>query len=393
MPHGLTIIESATGARSIAAASLAVIGLVGTSFADAVGEADEDIAAAFPLDTPVLITGNVDAMAGLAGSGGTLKAALTAIGDQASPIVVVVRVAEGEGLDVAAIALDQDEKVIGATTGSVYTGLQALLVAEAQLGQRPRIIGCPGLDTQPVVAELISVAQKLRAFAYAAAIGDDVAEAATYREEFSARELMLIWPGTTAPFAGDIVARALGLRAKIDEQQGWHKTISNVALNGVTGLSRDVHFDLMDPSTDAGILNDAEVTTIIRQNGYRLWGNRTTAGIDAPQWVFESAVRTSHALQDEIASIVAPFFDQPMTIGLIKDLLETGNARFRQLAVEGRIVGAEMFFDADENSSQELAAGRPHFRIQFTPAAPLENPHIGLVITDFYYTGFADLLV
>src|SRR5690606_18707213 len=104
-------------------------------------------------------------------------------------------------------------------------------------------------------------------------------------------------------------------------------------------------------------------------------------------------VRTSAALKDEIASIVAPFLDQPMTIGLIKDLLETGNARFRQLVTEGRIVGAEMFFDKDANSAQELAAGRPHFRIQFTPTAPLENPQIGLVITDYYYTGFADQLL
>jgi Phage tail sheath protein FI len=340
----------------------------------------------FPLDTPVLVAGRVDEAAGKAGDGGTLKAALEAIGDQSTPIVVVVRVAES--------AEDQDELVIGGTDGNTYTGLQALLAAESQVGVRPRIIGCPGLDTAEVVAEMVVVAQKLRGMAYAAAVGADVAAAVTYRESFSARELMLIWPDTNSGFAGDIVARAMGLRARIDEEQGWHKTISNVALNGVTGLAKDVHFDLLDSSTEAGVLNDAQVTTVIRQNGFRLWGNRTCANPETqPQWSFESAVRTSHALQDEIASIVAPFLDQPMTIGLIKDILETGNARFRQLAVEGRIVGAEMFFDQDENTPAELAAGRPHFRIQFTPAAPLENPRVKLVITDFYYTGFADLLV
>lgn len=492
MPHGLTIIESATGARSIVPASLAVIGLLATApnatpdvkASAAIGvvannnaltitskkagtlgndttitlvnplannaalavevdgdaitvnlatsgagaitttaallkaaiEADADanalvtVAATgastsagvvtalaeteltggvdepFPLNKPVLIAGNVDAAAGNAGAGGTLKAALTAIGDQATPIVVVVRVAEDDE--------DQDTLVIGEVTDGNYTGLQALLAAEAQLGVRPRIIGCPGLDTAAVVAEMVDVAQKLRGMAYAAAIGDNVAEAVVNRGTYSARELMLIWPGTSSAFAGDIVARALGLRAKIDEQQGWHKTISNVALNGITGLSKDVHFNMLDPSTEAGVLNDGQVTTIIRQNGFRLWGNRTCADPDiAPQWSFESAVRTSHALQDEIARIVAPFLDQPMTIGLIKDLLETGNARFRQLTTEGRIVGAQMFFDQDENTPQELAAGRPHFRIEFTPAAPLENPQVALVITDFYYTGFADLLV
>ena len=391
--HGLTITESSSGPRSIVPASMAVIGLIATATAVEL----EDVAAldaAFPLNTPVLVAGNVDEAAGNAGTGGTLKPALQAIGDQASPIVVVVRVAEGEGVDPAAIAADQDLKVIGETDGNAYTGLQALLAAESHVGVRPRIIGCPGLDSAAVAAELAIVAAKLRGMAYAAAIGDTVADAIVYRDTFSARELMLIWPGTNSAFTGDIVARALGLRARIDEEQGWHKTISNVALGGVTGMDLDVHFDLLDPSTEAGVLNDKQVTTIIRQNGFRLWGNRTTADIQAaPQWSFESAVRTSAALKDEIASIVAPFLDQPMTIGLIKDLLETGNARFRQLTTEGRIVGAEMFFDADVSSEQERAQGRPHFRIQFTPAAPLENPQIGLVITDYYYTGFADQLL
>ncbi|MBA4010080.1 MAG: phage tail protein [Erythrobacter sp.] len=387
MVHGLTITESASGPRALGAVSLAVIGIVATATAP-VGEASAALDEAFPLNTPVLITGGVDIAAGNAGTGGTLGPVLRAISDQATPVVVVVRVAEGED------QAGTDDNVIGATDGTTFTGLQALAVAEQRLGVKPQIIAAPGLDTQPVIEEMVSVAKKLRGFVYAAAEGESVAEALTYRENFGHRELMLIWPGTNADFAGDIVARAVGLRAQIDETVGWHKTISNVPLVGVTGLDRDISFDLTDPSTDAGVLNGAEVTTIIRQNGFRLWGNRTTADpLTNPSFVFESAVRTSHALQEIVGQIVSPFIDQPMTIGLIKDLLETGNARFRQLAVQGVIQGAEMFFDADQNSPQELAAGRPRFRIQFTPVAPLENPNVDLVITDFYYTDFADQLV
>ena len=387
MAHGLTITESDTGPRALGVVSLAVIGIVATATAPA-GAATTALNEAFPLNTPVLITGGVDIAAGKAGTGGTLGPTLRAIGDQASPVVVVVRVEEGE--DQAAT----DANVIGTTNGATFTGLQALANAEQRIGVKPQILGAPGLDSQAVIEELVSVAKKLRGFVYAAAAGDDVAEALTYRENFAHRELMLIWPGTTATFSGDIVARALGLRAQIDERVGWHKTISNVPLVGVTGLDRDVSFDLTDPSTDAGVLNDGEVTTIIRQTGFRLWGNRTCADPETnPSFVFESAVRTSHALQEIVGQIVSPFIDQPITTGLIKDLLETGNARFRQLAVEGVIQGAEMFFDPDQNSAQELAAGRPRFRIQFTPVAPLENPNVDLAITDFYYANFADQLV
>ena len=388
MTHGLTIKESARGARSISIGSLAVIGLIATSGTSGDADAQAALDEAFPLDTPVLVT-SVDNAAAKAGDKGTLRRALTAIGDQSSPFVVVVRVAEGADQDAT------DANVIGDTDGANFTGFQALLAAESRLGVRPRIIGAPGLDTQTVTTEAVTLAEKLRGMVYAAAIGEDLGEAVAYRGNFGARELMLIWPDTSAAdvFPGDAVARALGLRARIDEEQGWHKTLSNVAMGGVLGLSRDVHFDVLDPSTDAGVLNDNEVTTIIRRDGYRFWGNRTCAGEDQPEFAFESAVRTSHALQDVIAKVVAPFLDQPMTTALIKDLLETGNAQFRQLAVEGRIVGAKMHFDADQNSSTELAAGRAKFRIEYTPTAPLENPQVDLVITDFYYTGFADLLV
>ncbi|MCP2016849.1 phage tail sheath subtilisin-like domain-containing protein [Qipengyuania citrea] len=392
--HGLTLTESAGGARALGAISLAVIGIVATATTSGDAQAQADLDAAFPLDEPVLITGGVDIASGKAGDGGTLGPALAAIGDQASPVVVVVRVAEGADQEAT------EANVIGATDGNIYTGLQALKAAETKVGVKPRILGAPGLDSQPVAEELVAIAKALRGFAYVGAKGadgvapaDDIDEALTYRDNFDHRELMVIWPDTSQG-GGDAIARALGLRAQIDESTGWHKTLSNVPLVGVTGLARDVHFDLVDPSTDAGVLNAQEVTTIIRQTGFRFWGNRTCADPAAqPEFVFESAVRTSHALQDICAQIVSPFIDKPMTIGLIKDLLETGNARFRQLAAEGQIIGAEMFFDPDVNSAQELAAGRPRFRIDFTPAAPLENPNIDLVITDFYYSGFADQLI
>lgn len=375
--HGLTITESTTGARQVAEASLATIGMVCT--------ADDADVEAFPLNKPVLVT-DVDVAAGNAGATGTLAPALEAIGDQTSPIAVVVRVAEG------ADQAETDANVIGGTDGNTYTGIQALLAAKTLLGVRPRILGAPGLDTQAVTTELVVAAKKLRAMAYASAVAADVAEAVLYRDNFGDRELMLIWPDSSPTFAGDIIARALGLRALIDEQQGWHKTISNVTLGGVTEISKDVHWDLLDGSTDAGVLNDAQITTIIRNNGFRLWGNRTCAGDDKPEFSFESAVRTSHALQDIIVDVVAPFMDQPMTVGLIKDLLENANAQMRALATRGRIIGAEAWFDAAKNTSEQLAAGRPVISLKYTPAAPLENPIVELINTAEYYDGFADQL-
>uniref|UniRef100_UPI00398019AC phage tail sheath subtilisin-like domain-containing protein n=1 Tax=Salmonella sp. s59878 TaxID=3159719 RepID=UPI00398019AC len=130
--------------------------------------------------------------------------------------------------------------------------------------------------------------------AYLAANGcKTVEEAIAYRENFSQREGMLIWPDfinfdtvLKADATAYASARALGLRAKIDEQIGWHKTLSNVGVNGVTGISADVFWDLQDPATDAGLLNKNDVTTLIRKHGFRFWGSRCLS--DDPLFAFEN---------------------------------------------------------------------------------------------------------
>jgi uncharacterized protein len=380
--HGIKVNELTTGARPLVPIASAIIGLVATATAPA-GPETVALDAAFPLDTPVLVA-DIRSAIGNAGTGGTLLPALEAIADQTSPILVVVRVAPGED------DAEMTANVIGGNVGGVATGMQCLLDAQAQLGIRPRILGCPGLDTQEVTAEMAIIAKRLRAMVYARAIGDEIADALTYREEFAAREIMLVWPNFTNQFAGDAVARALGLRARIDEEQGWHKTLSNVAVDGVTGIDKSVYFDLQDASTPAGVLNDGQVTTIIRMNGYRFWGNRTCS--DVPEFAFESAVRTSQVLQDTIAEGLAWAVDKPMTRGLIKDIIETINAEFRSLKAQGRIIEGNAWFDPALNSQTDLAGGKLTIDYDFTPVAPLENLNLNQRITDRYYAGFADQL-
>jgi phage tail sheath protein FI len=112
------------------------------------------------------------------------------------------------------------------------TGLKALRAAENKLGVKPRIIGAPGLDTLPVTTELAATAIKLRAFSYAYAWNcKTVADCLTYRLNFGQRELMLIWPDfmawdTTANADAITWASArAGLRAYLDEAQGWHNPV------------------------------------------------------------------------------------------------------------------------------------------------------------------------
>jgi len=183
--HGVRVLEINEGIRPIRTIATAVVGMVCTG-------SDAD-AAAFPLNTPVLLT-DVLTASGKAGELGTLARSLDAIADQASPVTVVVRVADGEGADDAAKEANQTTKIIGGVTAQgQYTGLKALMAAEVQLGVRPRILGVPGLDNLAVTTELAAIAEQMRAFSYASAWDcENASEAIAYRDGFGSRELMLI---------------------------------------------------------------------------------------------------------------------------------------------------------------------------------------------------------
>ncbi|WP_411971144.1 phage tail sheath protein [Halomonas rhizosphaerae] len=344
----------------------------------------------FPLDTPVLLT-DLLAAQGNAGEEGTLARSLDAIADQAKTLVVVVRVAEGE--------TDEETKsnVIGGVDASgKKTGLQALLSAEQTFGVKPRIIGAPELDDADVTAELIGIAQKLRGFVYASA-GDSATkeEAAMYRENFGAREVMVIWPeftgwdtATSSTRNLSAVARAMGMRAKLDNEIGWHKTLSNRPVNGVTGISKDVFWDLQDPATDAGYLNSHEVTTLIQRGGYRFWGSRTCS-ID-PLFAFENYTRSAQVIADTIAEAHLWAVDLPMHPSLVKDIIEGINAKFREWIRQGYLLGGQAWFDAELNTPEVLKAGKLYIDYDYTPVPPLENLMFQQRITDRYLVDFAD---
>lgn len=383
--HGVRVVEINEGQRNIRIISTAVLGLICTaSDADAV---------AFPLNTPVLVT-KVDAAIAKAGTLGTLAGALTAIRDQARPVVVVVRVADGEGADAAAKETDQNGKVIGTAVGSQYTGMQALLAAKAKLGVQPRILGAPGLDTQAVTTALAAVAQKLRAFVYAEGHGEDVSEVMDYRQNFDPREVMVIWPrwkvatpGTGVVVDASPVAYAMGLRARIDAEQGWHKTISNVPVNGVLGISKDVFWDLQNPDTDAGLLNGAGITTLIRNQGFRFWGSRTCSTDEL--FAFESATRTAQILADTMAEGHFWAVDKPLHPSLVKDILEGINAKFRELKNLGYILDGRAWYDEEINEAATLKSGKLTLDYDYTPVPPLEDLTFQQRITDRYYADFA----
>ncbi|HIE0657984.1 TPA: phage tail sheath protein [Providencia rettgeri] len=378
--HGVRVIELNEGTRPIRTINTAIVGMVCT--------ADDADTKAFPLNTPVLIT-DVKNAAGKAGETGTLARSLDAIGNQSKPVTVVVRVEQGES------EAETTSNIIGGTTpDGRKIGLQALTVAQGRLGVKPRILAVPAHDTQVVSSTLAGIAQKMRAMAYISAYGSKtISEAIDYRKNFNQRELMLIWPefqswDTVANAESNIYATAcaLGLRAKIDNEIGWHKTLSNVGVNGVTGISADVSWDLQDPATDAGLLNENDITTLIRNNGFKFWGSRTCS--DDPLFAFESYTRTAQVLSDTIAEGLDWSIDGTLNPSLARDIIESINAKLRGMTTQGYLLGGECWFDPDVNTKEELKSGKLYIDYDYTAVPPLENLLLRQRITDRYLLDF-----
>lgn len=382
--HGITANEYTEGVRSISDISTAIIGMVCT--------AEDADAKAFPLNTPIFATSAYDLLA-KAGTKGTLAKSLDAIVDQADAQVVIVRVAESKNAE------EQKANIIGTAEGGKYTGLKALRRAKAVTGYTPKILGVPELDSQDVLTELVGIAQATRAFAYGSAGGNpDITEVGNYRKNFGQRELMLIDnefmafdPATKKTETAATIARILGARAKLDKNVGWHKSISNTEINGVSGLKYARSFDLLDKNCDANTLNNKDVTTLIREDGFRVWGNRTCT--NDSMMAFEVATRTAQIIQETIASAFMWALDKPMHPSLLEDIIMAINAKLAQYVNKGYILGARVFIDKTLNTSETVQAGQLTISYEFTWVPPLENMIFNQHVTDTFFINLVDKVI
>ncbi|MGJ8518176.1 phage tail sheath subtilisin-like domain-containing protein [Carnimonas bestiolae] len=395
--HGVNVVEINNGTQTIRTIATAVIGIVCTS-----KDADNKT---FPLNTPVLLH-DLPTAIGKAGTSGTLAPSLTAISNQVSAPVVVVRVEEdtkspsktdgGKDADSKSGATDTlKANVIGTTTSAgKKTGLQALLTAQSTLGVTPRILGVPGIADSDVTAALASIAQQIKGFAYAVIDAENVQAASLAREDFGSRELMLIYGdftgfdvATSKEATISSVAVALGLRARTDQEVGWHRCLSNLPVNGVTGVTKPVSWDLQNSNTDADELNSHDITALIQKSGYRFWGVRTCDA--SGKFAFESYTRTAQVLAQTIAEAHFSFIDKPLTPMTARDIIDGVNAKLRTLKTQGYILGGEAWIDEKRNGAEEIKGGKLIINYKYTPVPPLESLGFEQEITDTYLADFA----
>jgi len=357
-------------------------------FTNLTGGADEP----FPLNRPTLIAGSRTEAARL-GSSGTLPKAMDGIFDQVGAVVIVIRVEEGAD-ESATVA-----NVIGGanSVSGQMEGVQALLAGESVVGFSPRILCAPGFTHQrqtgqrnAVVAELLGIAERLRAIIIADGPNTTDDAAQQYAQDFGSDRVYLIdpWPTVIQPDGSYAAepgsARVAGIIAKIDNDLGFWWSPSNKPVNGIVGTSRPVDFKLGDTNSRANLLNEGGIATIIRQDGYRLWGNRSLT--DDTKWMFLSVRRTADMINDSIQRAHMWAVDRNITKTYVEDVTDGVNAYIASLVGQGALLGGRCWPDSDLNTPANIQLGKVFFNFEFTPPYPAEHITFRSMLVNDYIT-------
>jgi phage tail sheath protein FI len=365
--HGTEVVQINDGIRPILTVKSSIIGIVGTA-----PLADVQV---FPADTPVLVTG--PRQAALLGATGTLKDAYEAVYAQGVNVAVVIRVAEGADAAATLAAVAGDE--------TLQTGVWALLTAASITGQTPRILCAPGFTSTlaadpagPVTVNLVSIASRLRGVAIADGPNTTEADAIADAGKHGSDRLYIVDPAvrvfdtvSAAFVTRPASAYVAGMISKRDQEFGFWFSPSNAIVQGISGTARPVSFMLSSAETEANRLNEARVATVVQQNGFRLWGNRTLA--TDPLWTFLPVRRTADMIYESIEAAHLWAMDRPFSQQLILDIRDSVQAYLNTLVARGALLGGRVWLDPELNTQATLANGELYLDFDIEPPAPLEH--------------------
>lgn len=261
----------------------------------------------------------------------------------------------------------------------VNDAIKKLVEAESETGYHPRIILAPGFSDDGTLTTLASVADSLKAIAIFDAPETLVGEngAITVPTASPSDRVRVCYPPVLVP-SGDSVReeplspREAGVIARSDNERGWWWSPSNLEINGIVKTKKPIPFAMGDANCLANQLNEKGITTCIRQNGWRLWGNHTLAD-RSHKYSFVCVRRTADVLSDSLLRSHLWAVDRNITKTYVADVLESVNAYLRDLRAMGAILGGKCWVDPEKNSTSQIKQGKVTFDFDFTPNYPAEN--------------------
>ena len=121
-------------------------------------------------------------------------------------------------------------------------------------------------------------------------------------------------------------------------------------VNNVLGISKDVFWALQAEDSDANELNNNEITTLIKRDGFRFWGNRTT---DTETYTFEVFTRTAQIPADSMRRRNLPLLTA-RSPGQRERCGKRHPLCSQQKVTAGQLIGADCWYDTMDNGTTDL---------------------------------------
>jgi len=330
-------------------------------------------------ETPVTISGGAGtgavAVATVA-SGAVTAISITKGGSgYASPTVTI----GGAGSGATATATASDGVITGVTITSPGYGFTSPTVAfSGGSGTGATATATKGSVVNPVVAELMGVAEALRAIAYVDGPDTTDQAAVQYRGGINSGRVFVCDPkvlkfdtATAANVARPSSPIWAAQQAKMDLEQGFWWPGSNVPFSGIVGVNRPIEY-----GAQSDYLNESRVNTIVNidNTGHRLWGTWTCDSDTL--WQFVNVRRTADVINDALEAAYLEFIDRPFTKANLKFMIEAGRAFLRTMELEGAILPGHDVWLLDSNTNVDLAQGVVKLGCKFEPPAPVTDLRI-----------------
>lgn len=366
--HGVRSKKSQDGIRAIKDVQTSLIVLLGTA-----EDADSN---KYPLDTPILVSAASNEAHGKLGAKGTLQKAFDGIRDQIGANVVVIRI------DYSGSEADLKSRMV--------QKVQLLRGVESVVGEKPKVIIAPGFTTietaqaNPVVAEMLTITEGLRAIVLADGTNTNNADAIQARGHYGSKRLMIVdpnvkvWDTVQNKYIDDFATpRIAGLFAKNDAERSAFHCPSNMIVKGIGGTSRAIQYATSDVNSEHNLLNKKQIGTIVNSNGYRFLGTDTCDITDSDNR-FINAVRGGDALDDALEAGIQWALDRNITKTFVEDVKATVQGFIDNKIAQGDLLpGSKVIADPELNSPTAYAQGQVYFNYDYA----IPTPAVDIVIT------------
>lgn len=394
--YGVNTVTSVNAARPIRINSSTPIGVVGTVLlpSTSAGMSPENIIIYDKIKAgEPLFFGSADKANDFFGElEGTVRESVDGIADQNVSGPIIIKCVELTASHVGKVPESfYDDLTL---KSKIITAINSLKGVQGVVGYKPNLIVALRFSHDlDVSTEMTSVAQRLLGMALVDLNTASESEAALAVGSFGTSRVLLcdpyvkVWDTLTdQSVMQPLSARRAGLIAWTDAQweYGFADSHSNRVINGISGTQRAIEFNA-GQDCEADRLRTKGIGTLIRYNGFRVWGGETT-DID-PIWQDHTRVRVFDRVCE--AALDGLFWAIDRRADILKSVKDSVEQMLLALKGSKVLLGFNVYWDPEKNTKANITAGK------FYLVAEMQNmPIVKRLEVNFSYVDrYGDVLI